>query len=550
MVGHGGSPRPRGPSGGDTRGWGRASPDQTLREAGTFDARGNGGPDSAQFRHLTGTRLPCEYDANILSEVVMLDSNQEQAAAHVVVVGAGLAGLAAADAVRERQGPGAARVTILEPAAHPGGVLGTVRLDGWLVERSADCFLAARPEGMALVERLGLHGELVGVDPRVRRALVWHAGRAVPVPRGFRLLAPGDVSGILHSSLLSPAGRLRVLAERFVSRRTAGPEESLEAFAVRRLGREAFERLVQPLAAGIWTADPARLGMAAACPEFVAMERDHGSLWAGERARLRETSAGAATGARYGQFVSFLGGMQTLTDRLAEALRGRGVVIRAARVERLARAGDRWRVSAESPDGSGDTLAADAVIVATRTPTAAVLLAGVDPDLAADLAGIAYAGSAIVSLGFARNEVAHPLDAAGLVVPRRAGRRALAVSFSSSKFPHRAPEGCVLVRVFLGGALDPESLALDDGQLVDLAVTEAAALIGATGRPRLVQVDRWAGAMPQYHVGHAERVARIEAAVTRHPRLALAGAAYRGVGIPQVIASGQAAARKIAGAPR
>ena len=477
----------------------------------------------------------------------MLDPNPEQVAAnHVVVVGGGLAGLAAAEAASDRQAATPVRVTILEPADHPGGVLGTVRRDGWLVERSADCFLAARPEGISLVERLGLHGDLVGVDPRVRRALVWHAGRAVPVPRGFRLLAPGHVAGILHSSLLSPAGRLRVLAERLMPRRPAGPEESLESFAVRRLGREAFERLVQPLAAGIWTADPARLGMAAACPEFLAMERDHGSLWAGERARLRDTTAGDATGARYGQFVSFLGGMQTLTDRLADRLRSRGVAIRRVRAERLARAGDRWQLTVAGADGGVDVIAADAVVVATRTPAAAVLLAGVDPDLAAELAGIAYAGSAIVSLGFARDEVAHPLDAAGLVVPRTAGRRALAVSFSSSKFPHRAPPGCVLVRVFLGGALDPASLALDDEHLVDLALAEAAALIGATGNPRLVQVDRWAGAMPQYHVGHADRVTRIEAAITRHPRLALAGAAYRGVGIPQVIASGQAAVRKIA----
>ena len=478
----------------------------------------------------------------------MPDPNREQtAAAHVIVVGGGLAGLAAAAAAIDRPGAGPASVTILEPADQAGGVLGTVRRDGWLVERSADCFLAARPEGMALVEQLGLHGDLVGVDPRVRRALVWHAGRTVPVPRGFRLLAPGHVAGILHSPLLSPAGRLRVLAERFVPRRTTGPEESLEAFAVRRLGREAFERLVQPLAAGIWTADPARLGMAAACPEFVAMERDRGSLWAGERARLRETSAGDATGARYGQFVSFLGGMQTLTDRLVEWLRGRGVVIRPGRAERLARVGDRWQLTVDAADGGLTALAADAVIIATRPSAAAVLLAGLDPELAADLAGIATAGSAIVSLGFARDEVAHPLDAAGLVVPRTAGRRALAVSFSSSKFPHRAPAGCVLVRVFVGGALDPESLALDDGRLVDLAITEAATLIGATGRPRLVQVDRWAHAMPQYHIGHADRVDRIVAAVARHPRLALAGAAYRGVGIPQVIASGQAAVRKITG---
>lgn len=481
----------------------------------------------------------------------MLDPHpRSETPPHVIVVGGGLAGLAAAEAVVDRRqaapGTAAPRVTIIEPAGSTGGVLGTVRQDGWLVERSADCFLAARPEGISLVERLGLHGELVGVDPRVRRALVWHDGRTVPVPRGFRLLAPGNVAGILHSSVLSPAGRLRVLAERLVPRRKAGPEESLEAFAVRRLGRQAFERLVQPLAAGIWTADPARLGMTAACPEFEAMEREHGSLWAGERARLRGGVGGDATGARYGQFVSFIGGMQTLTDRLADDLRRRGVGVRSARAERLARHHEHWQVTLASADGGVEVVAADAVIIATRAPAAAVLLAGVDADLAADLAGIAYAGSAIVSLGFARAEVGHPLDAAGLVVPRTAGRRALAVSFSSSKFPHRAPEGCVLVRVFVGGALDPESLALDDERLVDLALAEAATLLDARGRPRLVQVDRWTNAMPQYHVGHAERVDRIEAAISRQPRLALAGAAYRGVGIPQVIASGQAAAQKIA----
>jgi len=170
-----------------------------------------------------------------------------------------------------------------------------------------------------------------------------------------------------------------------------------------------------------------------------------------------------------------------------------------------------------------------------------------DPELAAELAGIASAGSAIVSLGFPRADVAHPLDAAGLVVPRIAGRRALAVSFSSSKFPDRAPPGRVLVRVFLGGALDPGALSLDDAALTAVALAEAAELIGARGEPELVQIDRWAHAMPQYHVGHADRVGRIESAVARHPGLALAGAAYRGVGIPQVIASGQAAARRVTG---
>ena len=317
---------------------------------------------------------------------------------HVIVVGGGLAGLAAAEAVSRETWESGGMVTVIEPAEYPGGVLGTVDHDGWLVERAADCFLASRPEGIELIERLGLHGELLGVDPRVRRALVWHRGRTVPVPLGFRLLAPGRVAGVLHSPLLSPAGRLRLLAERWVPPRRNGEEESLEQFAVRRLGREAFERLVQPLAAGIWTADPARLGMAAACPEFLAMEQKQGSLWAGERARLRATPAAAATGARYGQFATFKGGMQTLTDRLSELLRSRGVAFRRGRAERLSRDASQWQLSMDAANGVPEVLPADAVILATRSSTAAVILAGIDQDLAADLAGIAYAGSAIISL--------------------------------------------------------------------------------------------------------------------------------------------------------
>jgi oxygen-dependent protoporphyrinogen oxidase len=466
----------------------------------------------------------------------------QQAQSRIVVIGGGLAGLAAAEALASLP---AVRVTVIESAGRHGGVLGTVRRDGWLVERSADCFLAARPEGIDLVARLGLAGELLGVDPRVRRALVWHAGRALPVPRGFRLLAPGRVDGVLATPLLSPWGRLRVVGERFVPVRSAAPgdDESLEQFAVRRLGREAFERLVQPLAAGIWTADPARLSMTAACPEFLAMEREQGSLWAGERHRLAgHAHAAEGTGARYGQFVTFAGGMETLPARLVEHLRGRGVDFMPAVARRLRQVPGRgWEVDLAVPATA--PLPAAAVVVAVPARGAAALLGEVDAPLAADLAGIEYAGSVIVSLGFAREDVAHPLDAAGLVVPRRAGRRILAVSFSSSKFPDRAPAGCVLMRVFIGGALDPRAVHLGDDALVEVARREVGDLLGARGRPRLVQVDRWESSMPQYHLGHAARVARINAAVPRHPGLALAGAAYTGVGIPQVIASGQAAAR-------
>ena len=465
--------------------------------------------------------------------------------AHAVVVGAGLAGLAAADSLLDA-GIG---VTVVDPAGRCGGVLETVRGDGWLIERSADCFFGARPEAVQLVERLGLSGELVGVDPRVRRALVWHEGRAVPVPEGFRLIAPGRRDAILRTPLLSAAGKIRLLLEPLVPARRAtaagDDDESLESFAVRRLGREAFERLVQPLAAGVWTADPARLSMAAACADFLAMEREAGSLWAGEQRRQRAAAEGGTAGARYGQFLTLATGIETLPRRLAERLAAGGVrfVTDAATAVTPCPDGG-WRVELSG----APPLAAGGVVIAAPAPAAAKILGGVDRGLAAELAGIEYAGSAVVVLGYRRDDVAHPLDAAGIVVPRRAGRRVLAISFASAKFAGRAPEGHALVRVFAGGALDPAVLDMDDATLESLARDEAAAMLGVRGRPVLSRVERWHGAMPQYHVGHMGRVGRIDAAIATHPGLALAGAAYRGVGIPQVIASGQSAARRCAAA--
>ena len=488
---------------------------------------------------------------------------------HMVVIGGGLAGLAAAEALLNEppkdDGAGRAgtrRVTLIEPSGRVGGVVETVRRDGWLIERSADSFLAVRPEGVALVERVGIADELIGVDPRVRRALILHHGRTQAVPSGFRLIAPGLMKSILTTPLLSPLGRLRLLCERFVpvrDRRLA--DESLEQFAVRRLGREAFEQLVQPLAAGIWTADPARLSMAAACPEFFAMEIRDGSLWAGEQKRGK-AAAGApqAAGARYGHFLTLASGMETLPRRLADQLAARGVQFITAFATGLQQRPDHvWEVSLGARAGGNveggkeiagavslpSTIEADAVIVAVPSGAAAELLRSADPTLATGLAGIEYAGSAVVSLGFAREDVAHPLDAAGVVIPRREGRRILAVSFSSQKFPGRAPEGSVLMRTFVGGALDPETAALDDGRLLPLVLAELRDVLGVRGTPQLVQIDRWRGAMPQYTVGHADRVATIQQLVASHRGLALAGAAYEGVGIPQVIASGQAAAASL-----
>jgi len=468
------------------------------------------------------------------------------------VIGAGFSGLAAADAMAEAGW----QTTVVDAAGRAGGVVETVREDGWLVERSADNFLTARPEALEAVKRLGLEGEILAVQPSARRALVLGRGKLHAVPAGFRLMVPGRLSSILTSSLLSPAGKLRVVMERFVATSTAD-DESLESFAVRRLGREAFERIVQPLVSGIWTADPARLSMAAALPDFLAMEKRSGSLWKGEKMRLLTAGGMEGTaGARYGQFVTLASGLDTLPSRWCDALQRVGVQFIRGRAMRIERA-DRFRIAVEAPEPghtgtssqfaapSSPLLEADGLIVASPAPRAAALLREVSSPLARELSAIEYAGSAVVCLGYPRKSVEHPLDAAGLVIPRQEQRKILAVSFSSSKFPGRAPAGHVLMRVFLGGALDPDAAMLDDAALLQRATNEVAELLGAQGTPTLARVERWDSAMPQYHLGHLEMVARIKQLTQQIAGFGIAGAALEGVGIPQVIASGKEAARQV-----
>ena len=470
---------------------------------------------------------------------------------HVVVLGGGLAGLSAAEQLVQQRSPSKfSRVSVIEASGRFGGVIETVREDGWLVERSADSFLASRPEGIALVHRLGLEEMLISVAPSARRALVWcpdrtgRGGRLVPVPSGFRLLAPSRSGPLLTTPLLSWRGRLRAVAERFVPARRSLDDESLESFAVRRLGREAFDRLVQPLVSGIWTADPARLSMNAACPDFLAFERNHGSLTRGEQQRLRVAGLLAdASGARYGQFVSFQNGMQTLTTGLLTRLQESGVKLVSDRVESLQRNAAGWQVNC----GREEPIQASAVVVATPAFVASRLLAAVHPSLAADLAAIEYAGAAVVSLGFQRDKIDHPLDAAGMIVPRIAGRRLVAASFSSIKFPNRAPVGSVLMRGFIGGALDPSAAELPDDELANKVLSDLRDMLCIRGQPQYGRIDRWHTAVPQYNLCHVDRVRRISAAEKCLPGLGLAGAAYRGVGIPQVIQSGQEAALRAIG---
>ena len=460
----------------------------------------------------------------------------------IAVIGGGIAGLAAAYRLTEKAPQ--AEVLLLESADRVGGALHTEVRDGWLIEQGADNFITNVPWAVELCRRIGFEENLLQTSRDHRGALVVHQGRLHKIPAGFQLMAPTRLVEMLRSPLLSPLGKLRLAAERFVPRRKDGADESLAEFATRRLGPEVFERLVQPLAGGIYTADAEQLSVAAALPQFVRMEQDYGSLIRGAR-KLRgdqDATDDTSGGARYGLFVAPRDGMTSWVNALASQLSSETIRL-GARVDTLQRNGqDRWTIRLQH-DQVAEVV--DAVIVATRSSVAAGIVSDVDLDLSRELSAVPYAGTAVVILGFRRDQVSHPLDAFGLVVPAVEQRQILAASFASVKFSGRAPQGSVLIRVFIGGACQAELLDRDDGELVQLARDELRQLIGAVGEPVLREVRRWPAAMPQYHVGHLQRVERIRARLETLPGLQLAGAAYAGVGIPQCIHSGQHAADRL-----
>lgn len=464
----------------------------------------------------------------------------------VAILGGGITGLAAAHRLQELD-PNAP-FTLFEAADRWGGVLNTERLDGFLIEHSADNFITDQPWALDLCRRLGMADQLQSTNEVGRRAFVVRGGKLLPVPQGFLLMAPREIGPIVTTRILSPLGKLRMAVEPFIPTRRSGDDESLGSFVRRRLGREAFDRLVQPLISGIYTADPERLSMLAALPRFVQMERTHGSLIRGMRHRPATgaaPTAGSDSGARYSQFVAPREGMSSLVGALAARLPPTAVRL-GTRVDRLRPdANGRWRVRSEGSTGAQEEMF-DAVCVALPAPQAAEALGDVDDELTNPLAKIVYAGCVVAVVAARRTDLKRLPDGFGVVVPEIERRRALSISFSSQKYSGRAPDDWALIRVFLGGACHPEVDGWSDDEVTRVVRTELEELVGLTGPLRTLRILRWRGKMPQYHVGHVERVQQIRAALRRWPTLALAGNAYDGVGVPVCIRSGELAAERLA----
>jgi len=451
----------------------------------------------------------------------------------VVVIGAGLSGLTAAYRLaRNARRP--MELVVLEARDRAGGVIWTDHRDGFTVEGGPDSFITNKPYALDLCRELGLTSHLIETDSSRRRSFVVHDGRLLPVPEGFVMMAPSKLWPVLTSPLLSLRGKARFLMEWFVPRRDESTEESLAAFVRRRFGREVLDRLVQPLVGGIYTADPNELSIDATLSQFPEMERQYGSLIKGaiQNARTSKQTSRTDSGARYGLFLSLDEGMDLLTRTLesnlpAGSLRLNTPVRRLARSER----NDGWRV--ELLDGS--TIHATAVILAAEAHASARLVDPSDPELARLLRTIPYASSVIANVAYKRNAIKHPLNGFGAVVPAIEDRPILAVSFTSVKFPQRAPADSVLMRVFLGGAIQPEMYDLDDETIASVVEQELAELLGTRDKPLFTDISRHPRSMPQYILGHRARVSAIRDQMKRHPGLFLSGNAFDGVGIPDCI---------------
>src|SRR6185503_4401897 len=321
-------------------------------------------------------------------------------------------------------------------------------------------FISEKPWALALAERISLGPRLQRTDDRFRRTYAVRGGRLRPLPEGFLLLAPTRAWPVLASRVFSWRGKLRLGLDLALPRRRANGDESLGSFVRRRLGKEALERVAQPLVGGIYTADPDRLSLAATMPRFLALEREHRSLIVG----LRRTARREAVGARWSLFVTLAGGMEELVTALAARLPA-GAVRLATGVAAVEPTAGGWRVELQA----GPPLQADGVVLAGPAPAMAPVVKAVDPALAGLLQGIAYASSATIALGYRRSAIRHRLDGFGFVVPQVERRGILACTFSSVKYPERAPEGFALLRVFVGGAMQAGLLARDDRALVQLA---------------------------------------------------------------------------------
>ncbi len=457
----------------------------------------------------------------------------------VAIVGAGISGLSSAHYLKKLclEGGVPLELVLFESSTHPGGVLDTVKKEGMVLELGPDSFITSKPWALDLAKELGLGDSLLGVGyGRGKNTFVYYGGKLLPLPEGFFLMAPSKLLPFLRSGLFSAGAKLRVLFEPLVPQGSGG-DESIRSFVERRFGREIFEKAAQPLLGGIYMADPDKLSLSATMPQFLEMERRSGSvLW--DLLRNPPTSRGES-GARYGLFLTPAEGMSVIVERLCRSAEFARQDYKTP-VLSLKKSEKGWVLGSDRGEEEFD-----AVILSVGAGAAGLLLSDVDPQLGTSLSGVRYVSSAVVTLVFDEKDFRGLPECLGIIIPSAEGMNLVACSLYSRKFPGKSGRGKVVIRCFLGGELNPDAVLWDEEEIKTVLREELARIFGFDNHPAEIYIRRYKMSMPRFALGHKEEISGVMHRLSRHSGLALCGAAYFGVGIPDCVHSGDLAARKV-----
>ena len=447
----------------------------------------------------------------------------------ILIVGGGIAGLSAAYFVLEKAKKIGEPICLqlLDEKDRLGGCILTEKVDDFVIEGGPDCFLSEKPWALALCEKLGLGDRLLNTNEN-RRVFILSEGRLHELPEGFMLMVPTSFTPFIKSSLISWPGKIRMAMDLFIPKKESDEEESLADFVRRRLGEEALEKIAEPLVAGIHAGTPETMGLKSTFPRFLQIEEEYGSLIRGMLARRKMALQWQKRGgSKRTMFVTLKGGLGEWIDCLREKI-GEEVVNLKRKVVKVKRI-EKGDYQIQLSDGA--FLEADSIILATPSFITAKIVEEMDPEMSEILLTIPYVSSATVSLAYHRSQIHHPLDAFGFIIPRSEKRKIMASTWTSVKFDYRAPEDHVLLRVFVGGANHEQLVSLDDDEMLRMIQEELREIMDVEGEPILTKIYRWEKSMPQYLVGHLEKLARMEERTNLQPGLFLTGCAYKGIGI-------------------
>ncbi len=461
----------------------------------------------------------------------------------IAIVGGGIAGLAAAY-YSSKAATEPVEISVFEQANYWGGKILTERVGDFVIEGGPDTFIVTKPWAVKLCKELGIADRLRGTNPGANRTYIMKEGALHELPGGLTMMIPTEISPMIRTELLSWPEKIRMGMDFLIPPAAENGDESLGAFVTRRLGRAAYENLIEPLMSGIYAGDGDKLSLQATFPYLRELELKHGGLVKGAINARRERAKNGkkiAPGSR-SIFLTPLTGLSEIVERLVEVLELTGTDMHLnTSVTGIYPIHSGYRV-----DLSGEKqLKVDAVILATPAYITGKLVENFAPRMAMELNAIDYVSTATVSLAYHEQDLGCPLDGYGYVIPRREGRRALACTWTSTKFPHRAPERYALIRVFIGRAGQETEIGWDEADLVQIAREEIQDTLRTKAEPLFWRIFIWEKAMPQYNLGHFDKLARIETMLQTFPGLALAGNGYAGIGIPDCIRSGEVAAQQI-----